>query len=468
MANEENFAASEKLLEKQEQLKTQFEQVLAGKSQDEIISLLTDNKFVDEVEKVALAIKNNARVAGLFVNTTQQPTVAKDSNLQSKFDNLPGTTNENNDLPLNNLGNGSVNVRSIAEMLQGSPNKLGVFNIKMAEFENVDPARPDLHKKSIFSWTPDLQTPLNTSAGFFGAGADGSLGAFCNTLFTNRIIEAPKGAYNCIYEAIDIIPTDKTNIFWQEEYIDINNARVVRDNVASPGAVPEDLVDNKPESSFGYRPRSTTLKYIAETYRIDERTLRDCSMSIPLIEKHARDHINRKLAQEIMSGTGGPTSLDGVLSYTGVIPVTPGVGGIPALSATYNALDLMKDMQLALADKDCVCRRLIMTAGTYAGLTSIKDTTGRRILGDDCQMKDICCEVCIVSPQFLPHGTIMLIPNDSWKLYVGLDLQLEFGMIHDDFTRNIRRMRAEMSAASVHERPWCTYRISGMPFRALP
>lgn len=213
-------------------------------------------------------------------------------------------------------------------------------------------------------------------------------------------------------------------------------------------AAPVAEADAKPESDLKFDLKTTSAKVIAHWMKASRQILSDGSQLRSTIDQRLLYGLAYVEEQQLLNGSGTGQNLHGIIpqatAYTAPITV-----------ADATSIDMMRLAMLQAALAEYPATGHVMNPADWAWVETLKDTTGRYIIGNPQGT---------VSPTLwgLPVVTTQAIAVDKFltgafkmgaQVFDRWDARVETGYVNDDFTKNLVTILAEERLALAVYRP---------------
>jgi HK97 family phage major capsid protein len=229
-----------------------------------------------------------------------------------------------------------------------------------------------------------------------------------------RLRELPQQPFSVI-DYILTLPTNSNSVEIIQEKTNVNNAAVV----------PEKGL--KPESNLTFDRIIVPIVTIATWIGATRQILSDAPRMRAYIDNRLRIFVRRKLESEVISGTGGATSLSGLLSVAGTQQRVHGTASNSLGGATDTFLDTLRH---AITDLELKFMRpsiMFFNPRLSDRLEVLKDTTGQYLLRYDPVTSRVW-RVPAVSTAAIPDGTTLLMDREmSAELYMREEVSIYTG-----------------------------------------
>jgi len=204
----------------------------------------------------------------------------------------------------------------------------------------------------------------------------------------------------------------------------------------------------KPESDLKFDLKTTSAKVIAHWMKASRQILSDVSQLRSTIDQRLLYGLAYVEEQQLLNGSGTGQNLHGIIpqatAYTAPITV-----------ADATSIDMMRLAMLQAALAEYPATGHVMNPADWAWVETLKDTTGRYIIGNPQGT---------VSPTLwgLPVVTTQAIAVDKFltgafkmgaQVFDRWDARVETGYVNDDFTKNLVTILAEERLALAVYRP---------------
>ena len=259
---------------------------------------------------------------------------------------------------------------------------------------------------------------------------------------------------------LDLIPTGTTtsnSIEYYEMTTSINNAAAVAEATATTGTT-----GTKPEGAIAWALRSLPVATIAEWIPITNQTLADAPQIAGLIENQLLQHLQLALETQVISGTGAPPNLLGMLTNTGIGTIGLGAGSGSVLDAIYHAMTIV--MATGLSNPTAsVWNPLDFEAVRLARENAATGTLGAYLMGPpNTTGPTTLWGRPAITAIGMPVDTALVADFTQMMLFDREQGAIRTGTINDQFIRNMQTILAELRAAFALFRPTAVCRVTGV------
>lgn len=247
----------------------------------------------------------------------------------------------------------------------------------------------------------------------------------------------------------DLIPQDDTEfaqIRFMEEVLFQNAATAVAE-----GAL-------KPEAGLQFIERIYGMSKIAVTLPVTDEQLQDVPQIEALLKNRLGLMVMLEEDNELLNGTGVGNQLLGYLNKPGVLNTPKGTMDI--FTAAYVAQTNVADV-VGFADPS----GWVLNPTNWVAYRTLKDTTGRFILGDPGQDGEArLWGLPVIRTVAMPAGTGL---TGDFRAFSHIDrklgLRIDVGYVNDQFTRNQQTIRAEERMTLEIYRAQAFSTVTGLP-----
>lgn len=204
----------------------------------------------------------------------------------------------------------------------------------------------------------------------------------------------------------------------------------------------------KPESDLKFDLKTTSAKVIAHWMKASRQILSDVSQLRSTIDQRLLYGLAYVEEQQLLNGSGTGQNLHGIIPQATAYTA-------PITLANATSIDMMRLAMLQAALAEYPATGHVMNPADWAWVETLKDTTGRYIIGNPQGT---------VSPTLwgLPVVTTQAIAVDKFltgafkmgaQVFDRWDARVETGYVNDDFTKNLVTILAEERLALAVYRP---------------
>jgi hypothetical protein len=318
--------------------------------------------------------------------------------------------------------------RSVAARIPETPgSKLAIGTTEAVQVADRDQARAILRGRSpqaaIFSTPPDVIAPDQKPG----------------------IRPLPLLPPLTVLDLITMATTDSTSVKWIRENVFTNAAHEVAESVESTEVT-------KPESALTLEPVSFDVTTIAHWMPASKQSLRDVAGVKALIDAKLEWGLRRRLAHQVISGSGQGVHLLGICN-------TPGIGhvdrsGSDAVTLIEDIYDGVVTIGDAYGETPSVC---FVSRADYKVLRFARqfdlgegNVTGPYMYGNPSSVNPIEVEGCLVLPNFdLPAGMSVMGIWREFAVWMHEGITIGMSDSHADYyVKNLVAILAEFSAAA--------------------
>lgn len=267
------------------------------------------------------------------------------------------------------------------------------------------------------------------------ANAAGSAGAALQTQRLPGILELPQRRLT-VRDLITPGRMDSAALEYVRETGFTNNAAPVAEAAAKPSSdIKLDLV-------------STSAKVIAHWMKASRQILDDVSQLRSVIDQRLLYGLAYKEEQQLLNGDGTGQNLNGIVTQATAYAA-------PITLASPTSIDMMRLAMLQAALAEFPATGHVMNPIDWAWIETLKDTTGRYIIGNpQSSVAKTLWGLPVVETQAM---TVDKFLTGAFKLGAQLfdrwDARVEVGYENDDFTKNLVTILAEERLALAVYRP---------------
>jgi HK97 family phage major capsid protein len=213
----------------------------------------------------------------------------------------------------------------------------------------------------------------------------------------------------------------------------------------------------KPESAFVYTRVTTQMGKVATTLPVTREQLMFVNAMEALLKNRLGFQVKLELEREVLLGSGSSPEMRGIQNTSGIQTQAQSTDDV--FTAILKAI-VKVNSTVGFADASGV----VMNPNNWLTARTVKDTTGRFILGNPDEVgPSRIWGLPVVSTIAETAGTALVGDFQTYsELDRGMDLTVELGYINDDFTKNIVRMLAELFAVVLVYRPTAFCTVTGL------
>lgn len=204
----------------------------------------------------------------------------------------------------------------------------------------------------------------------------------------------------------------------------------------------------KPESDLKFDLKTTSAKVIAHWMKASRQILSDVSQLRSTIDQRLLYGLAYVEEQQLLNGSGTGQNLHGIVPQATAYAA-------PITLSSPTSIDLMRLAMLQAALAEYPATGHVMNPADWAWVETLKDTTGRYIIGNPQGT---------ISPTLwgLPVVTTQAMAVDKFltgafrmgaQVFDRWDARVETGYVNDDFTKNLVTILAEERLALAVYRP---------------
>lgn len=177
---------------------------------------------------------------------------------------------------------------------------------------------------------------------------------------TNRGVLMPVDQQLFLRDLLPSMNTDSPNFYWVQELLYTNAAAIVAEGAA------------KPQSDITFELKQGAVKKMAHWFQVSEEALDDISMMEGYINQRGIYGLRKKEEEQLLSGDGTATQLDGLLNNSTAYLNTTVPGVVPV-----NAMDDLLVAITQIAEADLMASGVVMNHLDVAALRLEKDADGK-------------------------------------------------------------------------------------------
>jgi hypothetical protein len=246
----------------------------------------------------------------------------------------------------------------------------------------------------------------------------------------------------------DLIPQTQTTqaaIKYIEETTYTNAAAPV-----SEGAV-------KPEAALALTERTALVSKIAVNLPVSKEQLDDVPRVRDYIDNRLTLMVEQTLENQILTGTGTPPQLAGILGGTYTNLLNQARGTDPGPDAIYKAM-----LQIRVTGK-AAASGIVMNPTDWANIRLLRTVEGIYLWGNPSETgADRIWGLPVIQTTNLTAGNAIVADWTYSELVTREGVNIQVGYINDDFTRNLQRIVCEIRAAFLIYRQQAFCRVTGL------
>lgn len=177
---------------------------------------------------------------------------------------------------------------------------------------------------------------------------------------TNRGVLMPVDQQLFLRDLLPSMNTDSPNFYWVQELLYTNAAAIVAEGAA------------KPQSDITFELKQGAVKKMAHWFQVSEEALDDIAMMEGYINQRGIYGLRKKEEEQLLSGDGTATQLDGLLNNSTAYLNTTVPGTVPV-----NSMDDLLVAITQVAAADLMATGIVMNHLDVAALRLEKDTDGK-------------------------------------------------------------------------------------------
>jgi len=239
-----------------------------------------------------------------------------------------------------------------------------------------------------------------------------------------------------LLDMISNVPTSSNLVEWAVEDEALrNNAAAPVKEAAKTVTASDDGTEIKPQSAFGFQVISAAVKLIAHHMAVTNTSLADLPMLAGLINTFLNQGLGLKLEDQVLNGSGSGLNMTGILHISG-------------LSTNAAATDILDTTRKAITKADSVfapTTGFLMAPGDIETLDLMQNQIGTYYgNGPFALGPRTLWGVPVAKCYSLAAGTVISGDLSQIVYFDRQQTAITYGTINDDFTRNIRRVLAEV------------------------
>jgi HK97 family phage major capsid protein len=230
--------------------------------------------------------------------------------------------------------------------------------------------------------------------------------------------------------------------------MDGNTLEYVKETGFNNNAAPVAETAAKPESDIKLDLVTTSAKVIAHWMKASRQVLSDISQLRSMIDERLLYGLAYVEEQQLLSGDGTGQNLNGIIPQATAYSA-------PISLADLNIIDVLRLAMLQAALAEYPATGHVMHPTDWASIETLKDTTGRYIIGNpQGTTTPTLWGLPVVATQAM---TVRKFLTGAFKLGAQLfdrwDGRVEAGFVNDDFIKNLSTILAEERLALAVYRP---------------
>ena len=247
-----------------------------------------------------------------------------------------------------------------------------------------------------------------------------------------------------ILDLIPVVPTDEALHKYMEETTRTHAAEEKAEGVAYP------------ESTFEYTEKSSPVEKIADSIPVTDEQLADAPEVAGLLDQRLRFGIRRRLASQVLGGTGIAPLLRGVLNVVGI--QTQAKGAESVMAAAYRAITKVRFTGQAEPNA------FVFHPNDWAEIVLAQEATGNFLWGHP-SMGPVTSlwGLRVALSTGIAENTALV---GDWTNFSVLKerkgVEVEVGYVGTQFTEGKKTLRAQMRAAFTVLRPAAFCSITGV------
>jgi HK97 family phage major capsid protein len=204
----------------------------------------------------------------------------------------------------------------------------------------------------------------------------------------------------------------------------------------------------KPQSDLKLDLLTTSAKVIAHWMKASRQVLDDVSQLKSIIDQRLLYGLAYVEEAQLLNGDGTGQNLNGVLTQATAYSA-------PITLSSPTSIDLVRLMALQAALAEYPATGIVMHPSDWAWIETLKDTTGRYIIGNpQGTISPTLWGLPVVATQAIALDTVLVGAfKMGAQLFDRWDARVEVGYINDDFTKNLVTILAEERLALAVYRP---------------
>jgi len=213
----------------------------------------------------------------------------------------------------------------------------------------------------------------------------------------------------------------------------------------------------KPESALVYTRVTAQMGKVATTLPVTREQLMFVNAMEALLKNRLGFQVRLELEREVLLGSGSSPEMRGIQNTVGIQTQAQSTDDV--FTAILKAITKVNST-VGMADASAI----VMNPNNWLTARTVKDTTGRFILGNPDEIgPPRVWGLPVVATIAETAGTALVGDFQTYsELDRGMDLTVELGYINDDFTKNIVRMLAELFAVVLVYRPTAFCTVTGL------
>jgi HK97 family phage major capsid protein len=244
------------------------------------------------------------------------------------------------------------------------------------------------------------------------------------------------GAFRAL-NVLDIVPfgvTSSNQVHYTQELLFTNAAAERAEGTA------------KPETDLTFKLVEEPVRTIAHFIKLSKQVLADAPALEGYVNNRMVHGLQRRLQFQILRGNGTSPNIAGLTATGRNTAFTPATGD--------TALDSINRAKYAVIGADFSPNVVLINPADWSLIERSKVSGGGYVLGDGGAvgyvqngMVQTVWGLTVVASNDVESGKFYVLDTNAIEFYVRESINVEFGFINDDFTKNLMTLRAEMRGA---------------------
>lgn len=345
---------------------------------------------------------------------------------------------------------------SIKEKADEALTKMNALNEQVAEIEQKlarTGGDRDDEAKSIgeqFVESEGFKSFAGTGFSKSARGADLNIKATLTSATTDAAGSVGDAVQNTRLPGILPLPQRRLTVrdLLSQGRMDGSTLEYVKETGFTNSAAPVAEAAAKPESDLKFDLTTTSAKVIAHWMKASKQILSDVSQLRSTIDQRLLYGLAYVEENQLLNGDGTGQNLNGIIpqatAYSAPITLTD-----------PTSIDMIRLMMLQAALAEYPSTGIVMHPSDWAWIETLKDTTGRYIIGNpQGQITPTLWGLPVVATQAM---TVDKVVTGAFRLGAQVfdrwDARVETGYVNDDFTKNLVTILAEERLALAVYRP---------------
>lgn len=345
---------------------------------------------------------------------------------------------------------------SIKEKADEALTKMNALNEQVAEIEQKlarNGGDRDDEVKSIgeqFVESEGFKSFADTGFSKSARGADLNIKATLTSATTDAAGSVGDAVQNTRLPGILPLPQRRLTVrdLLSQGRMDGSTLEYVKETGFTNSAAPVAEAAAKPESDLKFDLTTTSAKVIAHWMKASKQILSDVSQLRSTIDQRLLYGLAYVEENQLLNGDGTGQNLNGIIPQATAYSA-------PITLSSPTSIDMIRLMMLQAALAEYPSTGIVMHPSDWAWIETLKDTTGRYIIGNpQGQITPTLWGLPVVATQAM---TVDKVLTGAFRLGAQVfdrwDARVETGYVNDDFTKNLVTILAEERLALAVYRP---------------